>query len=496
MNYKYLILSLFLIVGIFFAGCTEQQVNEINADEIAKKMQEKYESMKSMEADVLITMNIMGQTKTMQYKYAFEKPNKFYMENDEFLMVCDGKTYYTYNKKTNQYTMMEIKGEENDIFSPDYGKFIKSMLKNFNVSYLGEEHYNGRKCYVLELIPKENPEEKMKMYVDEEYWQPLKIEMEGMSIEYKNVKFNVDIPDERFKFTPPEGAKLMSSGKMTMSKDIDEVQKDEERNLEKILETFLKELEEKKVLESRDRVFFGSARAHLQRLGVVEGTSSLDRLKELGIPTGIEELKNALVEYNRTERIKVLERRIENLFREVKSFLSEAEVRIKGELKKGDFYWILPKEYSSLRRKAVATIERDIDILHERIKRILDSKEISKNLKEKLQKEIIFPSQEVIEKKKKEVSSQISSTEEHPDTLNWELRKWIKRKLNESFGLAVEESVGEEIERFKNEVIEIFIKALSPSEKDREELMKRVESFLEENCTAPQKSRPKFRKIC
>ena len=198
----------------------------INADEIAKKMQEKYESMKSMEADVLITMNIMGQTKTMQYKYAFEKPNKFYMENDEFLMVCDGKTYYTYNKKTNQYTMMEIKGEENDIFSPDYGKFIKSMLKNFNVSYLGEENYDGRKCYVLELIPKENPEEKMKMYVDEEYWQPLKIEMEGMSIEYKNVKFNVDIPDERFKFTPPEGAKLMSSGKMTMSKDIDEVQKD------------------------------------------------------------------------------------------------------------------------------------------------------------------------------------------------------------------------------------------------------------------------------
>lgn len=76
MNYKYLILSLFLIVGVFFAGCTQQ----MNADEIAKKMQEKYEAMKSMEADVLITTNIMGQTETMQYKYAFEKPNKFYME--------------------------------------------------------------------------------------------------------------------------------------------------------------------------------------------------------------------------------------------------------------------------------------------------------------------------------------------------------------------------------------------------------------------------------
>jgi len=226
MNYKYLILSLFLIVGIFFAGCTEQQVNKINADEIAKKMQEKYDSIKSMEADILITMNIMGQTEAMQYKYAFEKPNKFYMENDDALIVCDGKTCYNYDKKTNQYAMMEIKGEENDIFNPDYGKFIKSMLKNHNVSYLGEENYDGRKCYVLELISKENPEEKMKMYVDEEYWQPLKIEMEGMSIEYKNVKFNVDIPDERFKFTPPEGAELISSGKMTTSKNIDEVQKD------------------------------------------------------------------------------------------------------------------------------------------------------------------------------------------------------------------------------------------------------------------------------
>ena len=34
MNYKYLILSLFLVIGVFFAGCTQQ---EINADEIAKE---------------------------------------------------------------------------------------------------------------------------------------------------------------------------------------------------------------------------------------------------------------------------------------------------------------------------------------------------------------------------------------------------------------------------------------------------------------------------
>jgi len=136
MNYKYLILSLFLIVGVFFAGCTQQ----MNADEIAKKMQEKYEAMKSMEADVLITTNIMGQTETMQYKYAFEKPNKFYMENDDVLIVCDGKTYYMYDKKKNQYTKMEIKGELNNMFNPDYGKFIKSMLHTLEKKLMMEEN--------------------------------------------------------------------------------------------------------------------------------------------------------------------------------------------------------------------------------------------------------------------------------------------------------------------------------------------------------------------
>jgi len=222
MNYKYLILSLFLVIGVFFAGCTQQ---EINADEIAKKMQEKYESMKSMEADVVVTTNIYGQAMTKQYKYAFEKPNKVYVEDDNKLIVCDGKAYYVYDKKKNQYTKMEISGELNNMFNPDYGEVVKTMLEKFNVSYLGEKEYDGRKCYVLELTSKENPKEKIKMYVDEEYWQPLKIEMNGITVEYKNAKFNVDIPDDKFKFVPPKGAKLVSSGKMAISKNIDGVQK-------------------------------------------------------------------------------------------------------------------------------------------------------------------------------------------------------------------------------------------------------------------------------
>ncbi|XRO76625.1 DUF4367 domain-containing protein [Methanocaldococcus sp. 10A] len=221
MKYKYILFSLFLIVGVFFAGCTEQ----MNADEIAKKMQEKYESIKTMEGNLVMTLNVNGKVKTIQYNYAFKKPNKYYMENDDVLIVSDGKTMYIYDKKSNKYMKTEIKGEENP-YNPDYGKFIKEMLKEYDIKYLGEETYDNKKCYVLELISKENPNEKIKMYVDENYWQPLKIETKDMVIEYKNVKFNVDIPDSKFTFTPPKGAELIGSGKVATSTNIDEIQKE------------------------------------------------------------------------------------------------------------------------------------------------------------------------------------------------------------------------------------------------------------------------------
>ncbi|AIJ06055.1 outer membrane lipoprotein carrier protein LolA [Methanocaldococcus bathoardescens] len=220
MNYKYLILSLFLIVGVFFSGCTQQ----MTADEIAKKMQEKYEAINTMEGNLVMTLNVNGKIETIQYKYSFKKPNKYYMENDDVLIVSDGKIMYLYDKKSNKYMKTEISGE--NPYNPDYGKFIKEMLNEYDVKYLGEENYDNKKCYVLELTSKKDPTIKIKMYVDEDYWQPLKIETKDMIIEYKNVKFDVDIPDSKFTFTPPEGAELISSGKIATSTNIDEIQKE------------------------------------------------------------------------------------------------------------------------------------------------------------------------------------------------------------------------------------------------------------------------------
>jgi outer membrane lipoprotein-sorting protein len=52
-----------------------------------------------------------------------------------------------------------------------------------------------------------------KLWIDKEYWYPLKIEINygefNSTIEYKDVKFNTGIPDSFFEFKPPKGAKVV-----------------------------------------------------------------------------------------------------------------------------------------------------------------------------------------------------------------------------------------------------------------------------------------------
>ena len=54
------------------------------------------------------------------------------------------------------------------------------------------------------------------MLVDSENWMPLKIETFDKndklmtSIEYRDIKFNIGIPDSEFEFKIPEGAKVVN----------------------------------------------------------------------------------------------------------------------------------------------------------------------------------------------------------------------------------------------------------------------------------------------
>jgi len=204
-----------LLLASLLVGCTQ-----MSAEEIAKKMEEKYDKIVDFKGVQRIVMEMDGVKHTQEYEFVFKKPNKMKMYNREMgmLMVSNGKTMWSYNEKKNEVFVMELKQPK---VNPDYGEFVKDLLKHFNVELLGSEKVLDRDCYVLRLTPKENKSElalEYVMWVDKEYWCPLKTEINGthmkMITEYVKIEFNTGVSDEEFNFTPPKGAKVITEEKL------------------------------------------------------------------------------------------------------------------------------------------------------------------------------------------------------------------------------------------------------------------------------------------
>ncbi len=201
---KWMLVCLFL--AILIVGCTQ-----LTAEQIAEKMQEKYNSIKDMKGTMVVTTNF-GKKQTQTINFEMKKPNKWRSEDERMLTISNGKTMWIYDKQKNEVIKLSLPEIKQPEF--DYGKIVKDMLEKYDLKLVGEEKVSNRDCYVIELKPKgENYFINQKLWVDKQYWYPLKIEINygnfSSTVEYKNVEFNVGIGDKDFEFKPPEGAKIV-----------------------------------------------------------------------------------------------------------------------------------------------------------------------------------------------------------------------------------------------------------------------------------------------
>jgi len=196
-----------LLLATLLLGCTQ-----MSAEQIAKQMQKKYSSIKDMKGTMVVTEP--GKV----YSFSFEKKgNKWRIDGRNGTTVCNGSVTWMYDKQSNKYRIM---GATKLVILPffDYERALKYLLEKYKLKLLGEERVSGRDCYVIEAKPKEESYYLVKLWVDKEFWYPIKIEVNHethsgsnrtYTIEYRDVKFNTGIPDKEFEFVPPEGAKMV-----------------------------------------------------------------------------------------------------------------------------------------------------------------------------------------------------------------------------------------------------------------------------------------------
>jgi outer membrane lipoprotein-sorting protein len=196
-----------LLVECLVMGCMQ-----MSAKEIAKKVEEKYNGIKDMKGTMIVITDFQGKKKVEKIEFAMKKPDKYWSSGDNYTMVSDGKIMWIYDKKKNEVVKIKLPQAEKPKF--DYGELVKDLLKNNEVKLLGNEEISGRDCYVIEVVPRNKTfYVKQKLWIDKEFWYPLKIEINygefNSTIEYKDVKFNIGIPDSFFEFKPPKGAKIV-----------------------------------------------------------------------------------------------------------------------------------------------------------------------------------------------------------------------------------------------------------------------------------------------
>jgi outer membrane lipoprotein-sorting protein len=226
-EFRSMLVLTFITVALVASGCTEKN---LSAEEIATKMLDKENSIQDYSYTMHMTSYIGGETKEIESKTMFKKPNMIRSivtepgKENQTISVSDGQSLWSYTPDTNTVTKIKL-SKASEPTKNDYVNIVGEFLNDTNVTLLGVENIDGRTTFLLETIPKETDGDyeliyKTKIWVDQETWMPLKYETYNgsgnptMKLEIRDLKVNTGIPDSEFKFKVPSGAKIVDMGEI------------------------------------------------------------------------------------------------------------------------------------------------------------------------------------------------------------------------------------------------------------------------------------------
>ncbi|MDZ7617301.1 MAG: hypothetical protein U1E05_09865 [Patescibacteria group bacterium] len=220
---------------------------EETSEQILARLKTKADAVKTVRANMKMTMAIMGQAITMEGSALIAAPGKSRMEmamnlggmKMDQIIVSDGATVWTYQpalKMAHRIDVVKVAAETGvEQAGQQAGDLTKPLagLVPASVKLVRTEKVGDVEWYVFEgapALPK----------MPQIPFKPAKIEVtisaedgllrksvmldangkEMISQAYDNVEVNVDIPEERFQFTPPEGVQVtdMTEGVLNMLK--------------------------------------------------------------------------------------------------------------------------------------------------------------------------------------------------------------------------------------------------------------------------------------
>jgi chaperone LolA len=189
-------LLVFLYSSIVFAQ---------SADSVLKSLQNKFDSITDLTADVAQKSN--GKS-ILSGKMYFKKDNNLRIEFGNQTIVADGKTSWNYNKKNNKVVISDYDEAGSGLLSINYLVYQYPSECDLSLSSKGS-------VQILNLKPKskKNSLGEVKLFINKDNLiDKIVISNQAagtMELSFSNYKLNQNLSDSKFSFTEPEGTTVV-----------------------------------------------------------------------------------------------------------------------------------------------------------------------------------------------------------------------------------------------------------------------------------------------
>ena len=197
-------ITLIIIVTCLFSSI-QLSFAQSNAQELLKNIQDKFNSINDLSAQ--LTQSVNGEV-SLKGKVYYKKENNLRFEFKNSVIISNGESSWNYNEKQQKVVITDFESEGNKILS------IRQIIFEYPEDCeLNTFESEGKK--VLELIPQDDTFSfnSVKLFTDSENLITKVLVDDpatGMiQIELSNYLINKDLPDSYFQFSPPEGSQVI-----------------------------------------------------------------------------------------------------------------------------------------------------------------------------------------------------------------------------------------------------------------------------------------------
>jgi len=191
------------ITIIFVFAVTAYSQND--ADIVIKDLQTKFDKIKDLSVE--FTQSANGKNRLAGVLF-IKKENKLKIDTKNLIIITDGKTSWSYNKKENKVIISSYNENDPSVFSINELVYELPAASDIELS-----NDNGQNVLILTPNSYEYSFDNVKLWLSKDNLINKVVlndaAMGKVEVKFSNYQLNQNLIDSDFSFTPPEGSRII-----------------------------------------------------------------------------------------------------------------------------------------------------------------------------------------------------------------------------------------------------------------------------------------------